>query len=290
MRRPLLIFVVLFVAACSGPAEEPVPGNVPERVILFGPNLTQTAVRLGHADKIVAITDYCRWTASADEPPRVGGMIDPDLEQIAALDPDLLVLQGRSEVLRSFASGQGIAVADVKMDDGVDSILRGIVRIDSLLAGAQSTRGASLADSIAGRLDDLRREMPAEPPSILLVISRDPDTVRNLMTAGEGTFMDDLLRRMGARGWSAARGRGYFDVSLEELVAHPPDVILEIESAGASADPARWRAPWIDLLGDDVAVVRLADPDALVPGPGIVDTAHELARLLRATTAGGDPR
>jgi len=290
MRRLLLPLVVLCVAACDGPKEESASDALPQRVILFGPNLTQTAVRLGHTDRIVAITDYCRWTASGPEPPRVGGMVDPDLEGIAAANPDLLVLQGRNDVLRSFARAQGIGVADVKMDEGVDSVLRGIVRIDSLLAGPESTRGVALADSLEAELDALRRTMPDEAPTILLVITRDPDTVRNLMTAGEGTFMDDLLRRVGARGWSATRGRGYFDVSLEELVANPPDVVLEIESAGASDDPARWRAPWVDLLGDGVHVVRLTDPDALVPGPGIVGTARELAQLLRATVPDGDPR
>ena len=45
----------------------------PERVILFGPNLSATAVRLGHADRIVALTDYCDWPADLGERPRVGG-------------------------------------------------------------------------------------------------------------------------------------------------------------------------------------------------------------------------
>lgn len=289
MPRGHFLLALLIVAGCGGHASDPAPDVPPSRVILFGPNLTQTAVRLGQADRVVAITDYCRWPDALEEPPRVGGMIDPDLESIAQSQPDLLVLQGRSEVLRSFATAQGIRLADVKMDDDVESILRGIVRVDSLLTGT-TTRGEALVDTLRRELEALRLPVQDDPPSILLVISRDPDTVRNLLTAGAGTFMDDLLRRLGTHGWAADRGRGYFDVSLEELVAHPPDVILEIASAGASDDPAKWREPWVELLGPDVEVVRLVQRDALVPGPGIVTTARELSRSLRQALPLEDPR
>lgn len=285
----LLVLVVLLVG-CGGKTDVTASSPVPSRAILFGPNLTQTALRLGYAERVVAITDYCAWTVDTDEPPRVGGMIDPDLETIARLQPDLMVLQGRSATLRNFADAQGFRVADVKMDDDVASILRGIVAVDSLLAGGDATRGRALADTISTALEALRRPPAADAPTVLLVISRDPDAVRHLMTSGAGTFLDDLLGRLGVGRWAHERGRGYFDVSLEELVAHPPDVVLEIASAGASEDPRRWREPWVDLLGPDVAILRLTQPGALVPGPDIVDTARELSRLLDQMLPLEDPR
>lgn len=288
MRLLSTLLWLLFVAAC-GPREEPAPAAAPERVILFGPNLSATALHLGHAQRIVAITDYCAWPHD-DVPPRVGGAIDPDLETIARLRPDLLVLQGRSDVLRSFAGAQGIRLADVKMDDDVASILRGIVTVDSLLTGGDTTRGRAAVDSLRRELAALRLSPQDEVPEVLLVISRDPDSLRNLLTAGAGTFLDDLLEHLGVRGWASSRGRGYFDVSLEELVAHPPDVVLEIASAGASEDPQQWRGPWVELLGADAEVMRLTDARALVPGPNVVDTARELSVLLRQLRPDGDPR
>lgn len=290
MRFHHLVPALLALAlGCAPGTSHEAPTGPPERVILFGPNLTQTAVRLGHAERLVAITDYCPWPARLDEPPRVGGAIDPDLEAIAQLQPDLLVVQGRSSILRSFADAQHLRLASVKMDDDVASILRGIVTVDSLLTGGDTTAGRALADTLKAALDALAVDRP-DPPTVLLVVSRDPDTVRNVLTAGAGTFLDDLVTRVGARGWAASRGRGYFDVSLEMLVAEPPDVVLEIASAGSSDDPARWRAPWIERLGADVRVVRLVDDDALVPGPGIVRTARAMAEALRVEPPGGDPR
>lgn len=290
MRFHLPVLAVLALAlGCAPGTPHDVPSGPPQRVILFGPNLTQTAVRLGHAERLVGITDYCPWPARLEEPPRVGGAIDPDLEAIARLQPDLLVVQGESSILRSFADSQGLRLASVKMDDDVASILRGIVAVDSLLSGGDAAGGRALADTLRGALDALAVER-TDRPSVLLVVSRDPDAVRNVLTAGEGTFLDDLVNRIGARGWAASRGRGYFDVSLEALVASPPDVVLEIASAGSSDDPARWRQPWIDRLGEGVRVARLVDDHALVPGPGIVRTARAMATVLRDRAPDGDPR
>jgi iron complex transport system substrate-binding protein len=273
---------LLLVVACGGaPEAHDARAVAPERAILFGPNLTQAALRLGHADRIAAITDYCHWTHPSPEPPRIGGALDPDLETIARIEPDLLVLQGRSETLRSFAEAQGFAVADVKMDDDVESILRGVVVVDSLLAGGDPVRGRALADTLRAELSRLRRPLSADAPTVLPVISRDPDRVRSVLTAGAGTFVHELLLHVGARAWAQGRGRGYFDVSLEELVARPPDLVLEIAAAGAPTEAERWRDPWVDLLGDGVTVRRLDTPDALIPGPGIVRTARA---LLRSTT------
>ena len=289
MRSVLSIAILTLVVGCGGPAPDRVASGPPERVVLFGPNLTQTALRLGHADRIAGITDFCPWTVAGEEPPRVGGAIDPDLEAIARLRPDLLVVQGRSEILRSFAGAQGLRLADVRMDDDVASILRGIVTVDSLLTGGSTTRGRALVDTLSMALDALGA-VDAPRRTVLLVVSRDPDAVRNVLTAGVGTFLDDLLARLGAVNWATGRGRGYFDVSLEALVADPPDVVLEIASAGAPEDPSRWRAPWIDRLGPEVRVVRLDRRDALVPGPGIVRTARAMAVLLHEDRPGGDPR
>ena len=270
--------VAVTIAGCAEGGRDTTLERAPERVILFGPNLSATAVRLGHAERIVALTDYCDWPAGLGERPRVGGAIDPDLESIAALDPDLLVLQGESATLRSFAAAQGIAVTSVKMDDDVDSILRGIVTVDSLLGDPRAERGHALADTLRAGLDALARDVDVRP-EVLLVVSREPGAVRHVLTAGRGTFLDDLLTTVGARNWGHDRGRGYFDVSLESLAQQPPDLVLEIV-----ADPVRSgpgvAEEWARVVGPGVPVRRLVDPTALVPGPDIVRTARRLDALV----------
>ena len=287
--RAALALVVAVGAALSWwwarpePGTPPTPGEAataPRRVVLFGPNLEETAAVLGHGDKLVAVTDYCRWPATLLDRPRVGGALDPDLETLASLRPDLLVLQGESRVLRSFAAAQGLRVASVKMDDDVGSILAGVERLDVLLGG-DGSRGRAVADSLRDELDALAAlPAPSPRPSTLLVVSRDPDGLGNLLGAGRGTFLDELVTIAGGRSWAGERIEGYATISLEALAADPPTLVVEIVGGGEDPDPAGRRAPW-SRLGPPLPAVRvLAFDGALVPGPRIVETARALRALV----------
>lgn len=266
----------------SSQGETPAPSAaaVPRRVVLFGPNLNEMAAVLGHAHRLVAITDFCTWPDSILHLPRIGGQLDPDLETLILLQPDLLVIQGESPLLRSFASAQGLVVADLKMDDSIESILAGAVRLDQLMGG-DGTRGRAVAESLRAELDGIAAGRAAvDPPAVLLVLSRDPDGLGNLLTAGEGTFFDELVAIAGGRSWAGLRTRGYATVALEALAEDPPDVVVEFSAGGATTDLDRLRAPWQELLEPDPAVELLEFQGVMVPGPRIVDTARHLRAAL----------
>ncbi len=294
MRRRLPLLALVLGALFSWAALRadrplaPSPGGPPARVVLFAPNLTETACALGYAGRIVGITDYCRWPPEILDRPRVGGAIDPHLERLLGLSPDLLVLQGESPRLREFARAQGMRVASVKMDEGVESILDGIVRIDSLLGGVASSRGRALADSLRGRLDALSRTRD-RPPRCLLVLGRRPDRLAEVFTCGRGTFLHELLERAGARNWAGERAEGYASPSLEALVADPPDVVIEVAAAvegSLGQRQALWRG-----AGLETVVVRQLDGDqVMIPGPRIDRTLAQLVRLLDELESGGRGR
>lgn len=271
-------------AASSDPAPLPASGP-PQRVVLFGPNLNEMAAVLGYASRLVAITDYCAWPASILGLPRIGGQLDPDLETLALLQPDLLVIQGESPLLRSFAAAQGLVVADLKMDDTIDSILDGAVRLDELLGG-EGRRGRTVADSLRAELDAIAHSSAAseaeERPTVLLVLSRDPDGLGNLLTAGAGTFFDELIVIAGGRSWAGPRTRGYATVALEALAEDPPDVVVELSARGDDTAGQRERltAPWVGLLEPRPAVQRLEFDGVMVPGPRIVETARRLRAAI----------
>lgn len=267
----------------GGVAETGPAADSPRRVVLFGPNLNEMAWVLGHADRLVAITDYCRWPPEILHLPRIGGQLDPDLEALALLHPDLLVLQGESPLLRSFAAAQGLAVADLKADDAIASILDGAVRLDRLLGG-DGALGRAVADSLRAALDAVAadaKEDAAELPTVLLVLARDPDDLGDLLTAGEGTFLDELVEIAGGRSWARPRGSGYYNVALEALFADPPDCVIEIFSTSVGDDRTRRELAWRRSLRPAPFVAFLDFEGALVPGPRIVETA----RLLRARLA-----
>lgn len=282
MRNRIVPLVLLMgLAACARSAGPEDRGPLPDSVVLFAPSMTEAACALGYADRIVAITDYDRWPPEILDRPRIGGALDPDLERLAVLDPDLLVLQGESAILRDFAARTGIRVADVKMDDDVRSILDGMLRLDDLLGGPASQRGEQLTGRIRGQLDSIAAARSGPRPRVLLVLSRNPHALRGVFTAGSGTFLDDLLDVAGAVNWAGERGPGYFEVPLDALAADPPDLVLEFAGADTS-DPAERARVWARLPGEPLEV-RVVDFDGLmIPGPRIVRGAEALVAALQA--------
>lgn len=257
------------------PNSDPVDSS---RVLLFAPNLNEAAWVLGHGDRIAAVTDYCVWPPELLERPRLGGILNPNLERIAGLSPGLLVLQGENESLRSFALREAIAVASVNMDRDLASIFAGILSLDDVLAGPKSPRGEAVVDSLQRRLDALRAAGdPESSPSVLLVLGHAPGSLRELLVVGPGTYLQDLVRLVGGRP-VPDDGGAYRNLSLEAIVARPPDIAIDLRP-GASrtdADERTFERAWREL---GVATTRVAIVDfdgVLIPGPRIDQSAAAL--------------
>jgi len=239
--------------------------------------MTEAACALGYGELVVAITDYDRWPPEILDRPKIGGALDPDLERLAVLRPDLLVLQGENERLRQWAESAGQRIEDVKMDDELESILAGILRLDDLLGGPDSQSGEVLTSRMRAGLDSIAAVAPAERPRVLLVLSRTPHQLGGLFTAGPGTFLDDLLRIAGAENW--ATPSGYFEVPLDQLAADPPDLVLEY-GAAIGADAEERARVWAQLPGDPVPVGAVDFDGLMIPGPRLVESASALANAM----------
>jgi iron complex transport system substrate-binding protein len=258
------------------------PANSAQRVILFAPNLTETACQLGLADRVVGITDYCVWPSAILDRPSVGGMVDPNLERITALDPDLLVVQGESDVLRRYARQQGLRLAEVKMDDDVASILAGFARVDSVLTGSPS-RGLALASAVRAELDAIAAAVAGRPrPRTLLILGHAPGSLRDLYTMGRGSFLNELVSIAGGESMTAGHPRQYFNLSLETLLAEPPEVALELRPGEADTPRLHSEAEraWRELGLTAVRVAVVTFDGAMIPGPRIAQTAHHLQSAL----------
>jgi len=288
-RQPTLL--VLAIAAAIGTAlswwlsadrDRAVSDAAPSRIIAFAPNLNEAAFVLGHGEKIVAITDFCVWPPSLLGRPRIGGMIDPNLERIAALTPDLLIVQGEAASLRELAASQGFRVAEVKMDDEISSILSGIHELHELLGG-DASRAQTVVDSISAGLDDVRaRAEGRSRPRVIFSLGHEPESLDGLYTVGGGTFLSELLQIAGAENVFASNRAGYFLLSLESLVSEAPDIAIELrpgeqmDEAGLAALTRLWGA----VVSPAPRVAVITFDGAMIPGPRIVETAQQLAAIV----------
>lgn len=264
------------------------PSVPPARIVSLIPAVTETLTAIGAADRLVARTRYDEDPALA-ELPSVGGGIDPSLEFLAQLDPDLVVL---------WASGaSGVSLEDRLDEIGLDWYAAAIQTMDDFRRHARNLGRllglTAAADSVIDRVErDLaaarRTWSGAEAMAVVYAVQLDPP-----MTVGPGTFLDAVLGAAGAANAFGDIAGSWPLVSMEEVVRRGPDVVivpvpdhgtprLESGQRDPSVEALRSRAGWAEIPA--VAAGRVVSVDASLfgrPGPRMGEAALYLARRLR---------
>lgn len=263
-----------------------VPQNISQRhgVITFGPNLTETVFALGQGDRIVGVTTFCDYPPEARAKRRVGGYLDPDLEAITALAPELIILPGKMEKLTELAAQNRFKVLNAHMDD-LSTIHESIRAIGAALDCAPQAE--ALCKKIDRDLDAVRNAVKNEPrPRVLIINTRQGHDLNNLFTVGRLSFVSELTDIAGGDNIFNDTGKAYFEASKESVVARSPDVIVEFH-AGELLSPeeqARYIADWNEL--DTVPAVRnkrvhlFLESYGLRPGPRVGLIAAQIAEML----------
>ncbi len=197
-------------------------GRVPRRIVSLVPSITETLFALGLADAIVGVSAYCvEPRAAVAGKTRIGGQKDPKLELIRDLAPDLVVanveenLREHVERLR----GWGIPVWVTYPR----TVAEGIRMVREL---GEVTGPRDRADAIAGELEALlaaaRARTAGRPPArVFYPIWRDP-----YMTINGDTYIHDMLAVSGAQNVFGDRRERYPVISLDEVAAAVPQVIV----------------------------------------------------------------
>ena len=247
------------------------------RIVSLAPNLTEIVFALGEGIHLAGDTDFCDYPAEAAQKPHVGGPVNPNLEQIVALMPDIVLatsINRRETVNALDRLGLPVFITDPHT---IEEMIASVEHLGSALGVEKSA--ADLAGDLRKRLSDLdRRLVGAAPRRVLFVVWTDP-----LMSIGRGTFIADALRLAGGRSVVDAKTE-WPHVSLEEVVRLQPEfLVFAIAHAGDTQhdiDALRTLPGWRDLdamrRGNIVAV-----SDAINrPGPRMVDAIEQLARAL----------
>jgi iron complex transport system substrate-binding protein len=275
---------ILSGCRAEAPAAEGVRAGAaatPHRIVALAPSPAETLFALGLGKWVVGVGDYTAWPPEAAGLPKLGGLLDPNFEQIVALKPDLAVVLPSQRDLAAKLGQLGIASLTVPSDT-----LDDVERSFALIADR-------CGDPAAGRrlTERWRREMAPAPlpgsPKVLLVVGRPPGRLNELLLAGPGTFLDALLVRMGAVNALADSPMAWPQVNLEEVLAHAPDAIVELRSEPpVPSMVAALRHDWQSLPG--LPAVRtgrisvIGGSYTMVPGPRL----PQLFRELRAALAG----
>jgi cobalamin transport system substrate-binding protein len=252
----------------------------PARIVSLVPSVTETIFALGGEARLVGVSDFCDWPPAARRKPRVGGMVNPSLETIVALKPDLVV--GTDEGNREDTFIQlrrlGVPVYVVHAHD-MAQMFELVDRVGDLVGRRDGV--PSLVEGIRRRIDAVRAAVkPFTPPRVLYVIWPDP-----LIVPGRESHLTEMIELAGGRSVTGQEAGGYARFSIEAAVARAPEVIvLADHSSGASTAGRAAPEKWQTLTSvPAIRAGRLYSVDLSVLhryGPRMADGLETLARLI----------
>lgn len=279
MRRRLtwLAVALLALAGCrerrGGAADS--AAFVPSRVICATPAVAEIVFALGCGDRVVGVSEFTDWPLEAANRPTIGGALSPNRERILALEPDLILAQGKSVALEAFAKSQGIAFLALPLDT-LDDLRGAISGFASALGAAE--QGKAL---LAGMEKDFSAIPFRDPVSTFIALGHAPGNLSGLMTSGPGTFLSEIVATAGGRNVFGDVAILWPTVSQETLVRRNPAIILDfqpvpVDEARRTALVADW-----EKRGFRAAQIRILDEDYLLkPGPRAAQSAARIAAAM----------
>jgi iron complex transport system substrate-binding protein len=253
-----------------------VPQNI-DRVVSLAPSLTEVVFAIGAQDKLVGDTSYCDYPEAAKQIAHVGDTIQPNIEAIVALRPQVVLVSTSSQLEAFVQKMRELKIAVYVTDPhDLDGIFRTIGNLGALL-GFQANADKLVA-GLRARSEAVSAKVGAKPPvSVFFQVSREP-----LYTAGKGAFLTDLIRRAGGHSVTADVPGEWPSFSAEAALAANPETI--VMSSGDSMS-GKIKSKVADALLKSPAVtngrVYEINGDLLLrPGPRTVDGLELLAHDL----------
>jgi iron complex transport system substrate-binding protein len=259
----------------------------PQRIISTAPSITEMLYALGVGSRVVADTVYCNYPAEAKTKPKIGSYIAPNIEQIASLKPDLVIIQKNPIQLGPRLSALHLNVLEVS-HDSIDEVYASIEKIGQ--AAGVPDRARDLVRGLRQELDHIQRRTASYPRTrMMFVVGRAPNRIEDLIAVGRASYLNGVIEAAGGDNIFRDAVAPYPKVGMEDVLRRNPEVIVDM---GDMSEPERVSpeqkraivALWSQY--PSVAAVKnrrvfaVASSIFTVPGPRMVDAALAFARML----------
>lgn len=243
----------------------------PRRIVSIVPSITEMVYAVGLGDRLVGVTSWCTYPEEAKRVDKVGD-VNINIEAVLAKAPDLVVADtGMSGATVSKLRELGLTVLALKADS-MTEMLEALIMLGR--AGGKEDAARALAASLEKRISAVKSavSLAKSRPSVFVEIWNEP-----LMTAGKGTYVDELVMLAGGR--NIAEGTSGWPVfSQETVIKEDPYLIL---LTNFNKQEAMARKAWSVLSAVKADRVVEVNPDLFVrSGPRLVEGLEMLARLL----------
>ena len=281
-RRAIVLWLATAALACGQP---------PKRIVSTAPSITELLYALGLGDRVVGVDRFSRYPAEALRKPKIGDYANPNLEAIAALRPDLVIIPINPVKLAERLQTLRLKVLEIDQES--------IAKVyDSFRTIGQATgaveQATKLTDTVRVQLEAVRaRAASLKPTRMMFVVGRTPNRLDGLIVVGQASYLNEVIGLAGGENVFRDAVASYPTVSLEEVLARNPDVIVDMgdmaDTVAVSQDHKRAvTALWERM--SSIAAVRqhrvypVASDIYVVPGPRVVDAAKAFFEMLHPGT------
>lgn len=248
----------------------------PQRIVSLLPSLTESVCELGQCQRLIGVDRYSNWPASVTKLPQVGGGLDPNIEAIVALKPDVVLMATSSRASeRLEALGLRVVALETKSHADVQRVL---LKIGQVLDIPEDVGAKRIWRFIDAGVSAAAQSLPAKVKGVRVYfeVNRAP------FAAGETSFIGETLTRLGAKNIIPAALGPFPKINPEFVVRANPDVIMVglRDSVGMELRPG-----WVNMRAvrqKHVCIFSIEDSDVLVrPGPRMAEAARIMAKCLQ---------
>ena len=284
----VFLLALLFLSAAGVSANHQIPrppDHKIDRIISLVPAATEMLFAVGAGPRVVGVSSYDSYPAEVKGLPRVGALLDPNVELILSLKPQLVVVYGSQTDLKQQLARAGISIFDYRHAGLAD--VTTTIRALGERVGARA-RAEEVARDIERGLDGIRAKVADRPhPRTLLVFGRERLALRGLYASGGVGFLNDMLDAAGGTNVFADVKVQAVQASTEQILARHPEVVLEARAAN-SAWPSGERQGELNVWNAlaSIPAVRnrrvlfLFDDRIVIPGPRVVEGTLVMAKAL----------
>ena len=264
----------------SAPTQSPITHHAP-RYISLAPATTEILFALGLTDNIVGVSTYCDYPPEALAKPKVGSFSEPNLETIVEFKPDLVfgtdLAQGPAMAKLQTLKIKVYTSAPKNLEELYTSILE----IGQLTD--RTIQAKNLVKNMRDSVTEITKRTTIIPqnqkPKIFVEIGENP-----LITAGKGSFIDELITLAGGINIAHEVPRPYCYYNIEQVIKGQPDyiIITDMQIKKSKASSVRrfgWESVPAVKKGQ---VYNDLDPNILLrPGPRLVEGLEEIYKKIK---------
>lgn len=253
----------------------------PERIISLAPNITEILFALDLGHKIVGVTRYCDYPFQAKKKEKIGGMIDPNLEKIKSLNPNLIIgFRGNPLRVLKRIRDLKLPLFVLEMGKNLESVFLIINKIGIITY--KEPEAEALIQGMKNKYKKIQQSLQRVKyrPRVFFSLHG-----RGLWTCGQDSFLDGLLRKAKGVNIAGSVQRKWFLFNREQLIHENPEIIIIISKSQKEFDKTKkWIKKEKSFEGLKAVITDriyfLDENKATRPGPRLIDAFEELARIL----------